>query len=213
VKDRLTRAGRWNERTDHMGQGLTGRVLGVVGAGRIGKETLRLARAFDMKLLAADPYVDAAEIAVIGAELVPLEALLERADFVVLSCVLTEETHHLISGPQLARMKPSAYLINVARGPVMDEPALIAALQAGRIAGAGLDVFEQEPVAPDNPILAMENTIVTPHALCWTDECFDGIATSALSEIAAAMAGHWPRFVVNPEVLTHPRVTAWLREG
>ena len=210
VKDRLTRTGGWNARTDHMGQGLTGKVLGIVGAGSIGRETIRLARVFDMTILAADPYADAAAVSALGATLVPLDTLLARADFVVIACLLTEQTRHLIGAAQLARMQPSAYLINVARGPIVDEAALIAALQAGRIAGAGLDVFEQEPVDPANPLLAMPNTIVTPHALCWTDECFDAIATSALSDIAAVMAGRRPRFVVNPEVLTHPRVTAWL---
>jgi phosphoglycerate dehydrogenase-like enzyme len=213
IKDRLTRAGRWNTRTDHMGQGLTGKVLGIVGAGSIGLETLRLARVFDMTLIAADPYADAATVAGVGAELVPLDALLARADFVVLTCLLTEETRHLIGAAQLARMKPRAYLINVARGPVVDEAALVAALQAGRIAGAGLDVFEQEPIDPASPLLAMENTIVTPHALCWTDECFDAIASAALSEIAAAMAGRRPNCVVNREVLAHPRVAGWLQEG
>lgn len=210
VKDHLTRSGQWNARTDHMGQGLTGKVLGIVGAGSIGQETLRLARVFDLRLLAADPYVDAATVAACGAELVPLDVLLQRADFVVVTCLLTEETRHLIGAAELARMKPTAYLINVARGPIVDEAALIAALRAGGIAGAGLDVFEQEPVDPANPLLAMANTIVSPHALCWTDECFDAIATSALSGIAAAMAGRRPRFVVNPEVLAAPRVAAWL---
>ncbi len=213
VKDRLTRAGRWNARTDHMGQGLSGKVLGIVGAGSIGLETMRLARGFDMTLLAADPYADAAALALVGAELVRLDTLLERADFVVITCLLTEATRHLIGAAQLARMKPTAYLINVARGPIVDEAALIAALHAGRIAGAGLDVFEQEPVGPSNPLLAMDNTIVTPHALCWTDECFGAIANSALSDIAAAIAGRRPRFVVNPEVLAHPRVAAWLGSG
>lgn len=210
VKDRLTRAGGWNRRTDHMGQGLTGKVLGIVGAGSIGQETLRLARAFDMTLLAADPYADAGVLAAAGADLVPLDDLLARADFVVLTCLLTEETRHLIGTAQLARMKPTAYLINVARGPVVDEAALIAALRQGRIAGAGLDVFEQEPPDPANPLLAMENTIVSPHALCWTDECFGAIASSALSEIVAVAEGRRPRFVVNPQVLDDPRVTAWL---
>lgn len=210
VKDRLTRAGGWNRRTDHMGQGLSGKVLGIVGAGSIGRETLRLARPFDMTLLAADPFADTAAITALGAELVPLDTLLARADFVVVTCLLNEATRHLIGAAQLARMKPSAHLINVARGPIVDEAALIAALRAGRIAGAGLDVFEQEPVDPANPLLAMENTIVTPHALCWTDECFAGIAGSALSDIAAALAGRRPRFVVNPDVLAHARVAAWL---
>jgi phosphoglycerate dehydrogenase-like enzyme len=212
VKDRLTRSGGWNRRTDHMGRGLTKKCLGIVGAGSIGRETIRLARAFDMRILAADPYVEAAAIEALGAEKVLLERLMAEADFVVITCILNEETRHLIGAKEIALMKPTAYLINVARGPIVDEAALIAALSAGRIAGAGLDVFEREPVDPANPLLAMENTLVTPHALCWTDECFDAIATSALSDIEAALSGRRPRFVVNPEVLSHPRVRAWLNE-
>ncbi|HWA80617.1 MAG TPA: NAD(P)-dependent oxidoreductase [Acetobacteraceae bacterium] len=212
VKDRLTRSGGWNRRTDHMGRGLTKKCLGIVGAGSIGRETIRLARAFDMRILAADPYVEAAAVEALGAEKVLLELLMAEADFVLITCILNEETRHLIGAKEIALMKPTAYLINVARGPIVDEAALIAALSAGRIAGAGLDVFEREPVDPANPLLAMENTLVTPHALCWTDECFDAIATSALSDIEAALSGRRPRFVVNPEVLSHPRVRAWLNE-
>jgi D-3-phosphoglycerate dehydrogenase len=107
-------------------------------------------------------------------------------------------------------MRPEAYLINVARGPVVDEAALIEALKAHRIAGAALDVFEQEPVDPANPLLAMDNVIVTPHSLCWTDECFHNMASTGLSSIVDALAGRRPRFVVNPEVLSHARVQAWL---
>lgn len=210
IKDRLTRAGRWQERLAHMGQGVTGKRLGLVGAGGVGRELIPLARAFGMEVRAADPYADAAALAALGARLVPLDELLGWADFVVIACPLTAETRHLIDAEKLARMRPSAYLINVARGPIVDEEALIAALREKRIAGAGLDVFETEPVDPANPLLAMENTIVTPHALCWTDENFDGIARDALSDIAAALAGRRPRFIVNPEVLDHPRVKSWL---
>ena len=106
-------------------------------------------------------------------------------------------------------MRPTAYFINVARGPIVDEAALIEALRAGRIAGAALDVFEQEPVAPDNPLLAMDNVIVTPHSLCWTDECFHNMASTGLASIVDALAGRRPEFVVNPDVLAHPRVRAW----
>jgi D-3-phosphoglycerate dehydrogenase len=212
TKDRLTRAGRWNERTDHMGMGLTGRTLGVIGAGSIGRETMRLARVFDMRLVAADPYADAAALhRELGAELVGLGSLFERADFVVVACLLNEETRHLVNADRFGRMKRSAYLINVARGPIVDEAALIATLRAGRIAGAALDVFEQEPVDPANPLLGMENVIVTPHALCWTDECFGNIARSGLTGIVEALAGRQPRFVVNPAALEHPRVAGWLR--
>ena len=210
LKDRLTRTGRWDERMDNMGMGLTGRTLGVVGAGRIGKELLRMARVFDLKLLAADPYVNAVELSYIGARKVDLATLLRESDFVVTIPLLNDETRHLISTPQFALMKPSAYFINVSRGPVVDELALIAALKAGRIAGAALDVFEQEPVDPANALLAMENVIVTPHSLCWTDECFHNMASTGLRSIVDVASGRKPEFVVNADVLAHPRVRAWL---
>ena len=108
-------------------------------------------------------------------------------------------------------MRPTAFFINVARGPIVDEAALIDALRAGPNAGAALDVFEQEPVDPANPLLAMDNVIVTPHALCWTDECFHNMASTGLASIVAALSGRKPEFVVNPEVLSHPRVKAWLK--
>jgi D-3-phosphoglycerate dehydrogenase len=199
LKDRLTRTGRWNERMDNMGMGLTGRTLGVVGAGRIGRELLRMARVFDMKLLAADPYVNAVELGYIGARKVDLATLLREADFVVTIPLLNEETRHLMSAPQFALMKKSAYFVNVARGPVVDEPALIEALRSGRIAGAGLDVFEQEPVDPANPLLGMDNVIVTPHALCWTDECFHAIAAAGLQSVVDLSLGRRPAHIVNPE--------------
>ncbi|MFO1398627.1 MAG: NAD(P)-dependent oxidoreductase [Burkholderiales bacterium] len=209
LKDRLTRTGRWDERMDNMGMGLTGRTLGVVGAGRIGKELLRMARVLDMKLLAADPYVNEVELGYIGARKVPLPELLAQSDFVVTIPLLNEETRHLIGAREFAQMKPTAYFINVSRGPVVDEPALIAALRNQRIAGAALDVFEQEPVDPANPLLAMDNVIVTPHSLCWTDECFHNMATTGLQSIVDALAGKVPEFVVNREVLAHPRAQAW----
>ncbi len=206
LKDRLTRTGRWHERMDNMGMGLTGRTLGVVGAGRIGKELLRMARAFDLKLVAADPYVNAIELGYLGARKVDLDTAMRESDFVVVCCLLNDETRHLVGAPQFARMKPTAYFINVARGPIVDEAALVEALRAGRIAGAAVDVFEQEPVAPDNPLLAMDNVIVTPHSLCWTDECFHNMAATGLTSIVDALAGRQPEFVVNREVLDHPRV-------
>jgi len=201
AKDRATRAGRWDERTSLMGMGLVGRTLGVVGAGGIGQALLKLAAPFGLRRLAADPHADRGAIAALGAELVALEELLAASDFVVLCCLLNDATRHLIGEPQLARMKPSAYLVNVARGPVVDEPALIEALRAGRIAGAGLDVFEAEPVEPDNPLLALQNVIVTPHALCWTDECFHDIAVTAMKSVLDFSLRRRPAHVVNPEAL------------
>lgn len=211
VKDRLTRAGRWHERMDHMGSGLTGRTLGVVGAGRIGKELLRMARAFDVKLLAADPYVNEIELAYIGARKVDLDTLMRESDYVAVCCLLNDDTRHLVGAPQFARMKPTGYFINVARGPIVDEVALIEALRAGRIAGAALDVFEREPVDPANPLLTMDNVIVTPHSLCWTDECFHNMASTGLRSIVDALGGRRPEFVVDAAALDHPRVRSWLR--
>jgi phosphoglycerate dehydrogenase-like enzyme len=210
LKDRLTRTGRWNERMDHMGIGLTGRTLGVIGAGRIGKELLRMARVFDFRLLAADPNVNTIELGYLGARKVELDTLLEQADFVVTCCLLDASTRHLMGAPQFARMKSTAHFINVARGPVVDEHALIDALRAHRIAGAALDVFENEPVDHENPLLAMDNVILAPHSLCWTDECFHNMASTGLASIVDFLSRRVPEFVVDRAALDHPRVRGWL---
>ena len=198
IKHRITQAGRWNDRLQHMGSGLIGRTLGVVGAGSIGKELLALARPFGLRLLAADPYVDPTVLQGLHTELVTLDRLLSDSDYVVILVPLSPQTRRMIGAAELARMKPSAMLINIARGPVVDEAALIEALRAGTIAGAALDVFEQEPVAPDNPLLCMDQVIVTPHSLCWTDQCFAGIAESGLRSILDVAAGRVPANAVNP---------------
>jgi D-3-phosphoglycerate dehydrogenase len=211
TKDRLTRTGRWNERNDHMGQGLTGKVLGLIGAGSIGLETMRLARAFGMRMLAADPYGDAKAVSEAGGELVELDDVFTRSDFVVVACLLNASTRHLVNAERLAKMKRSAYLINVARGPIVDEVALTQALGDGTIAGAALDVFEQEPVDPASPLLGMEQVIVTPHALCWTDECFDAIARSGLGAIADVAARRVPEFVVDRDAVRHERAATWFQ--
>ncbi len=211
LKDRLTRTARWHERMDNMGRGLTGRTLGVVGAGGIGRELLRMARTFDLKLVATDPFANDIELGYLGARKVSLETLLRTADFVVVCCLLNAQTRHLIGAQQFALMRPEAYFINVARGPIVDEPALIDALLQGRIAGAALDVFEQEPVDPANPLLTMDNVIVTPHSLCWTDECFHNMAATGLQSIVDALAGRMPEFIVDREVAKHPRVRDWLQ--
>jgi D-3-phosphoglycerate dehydrogenase len=155
-----------------MGVGLVERTFGSLGAGNIGAETLRLAKPFDMKLIAHDPFADADLMASIGVELVGIEDLFRRSDILSVSCPLTEATKHIVNAEMLALMKPTSYLINTARGPVVDQKALTKMLQERRIAGAGLDVLEQEPPDLSDPILALDNVILTPHALCWTDQCF-----------------------------------------
>jgi D-3-phosphoglycerate dehydrogenase len=213
LKDRLTRSGRWHERMDNMGLGLSGRTLGVVGAGGIGKELLRMARVFDLKLLATDPVANDVELGYIGARKVDLDTLMRESDFVVICCLLNEHTRHLIGAEALAKMKPTSYLINVARGPIVDEKALIDVLRKRCIAGAALDVFEQEPVDPANPLLTLDNVIVTPHSLCWTDECFHNMASTGLRSIVDALNGRIPEFLVNRAVLQHPRAAEWFRPG
>lgn len=211
-KDRLTRAGRWAEKLDYMGMGVTGRTLGLVGLGNIGRETCALARPFDLRVLAADPYATPEAAQAAGAELVGLDSLLAASDYVAICCALTPETHHLLNAERLSRMKPSAYLINAARGPIVDQAALTAALREGRIRGAALDVFEQEPVDPGDPILRLDNVIVAPHAICWTDECFLGNGRSACESILDVAAGRVPAHVVNRGALEHPGFQQRLRQ-
>lgn len=203
VKDRLTRSGDWSERPSHMGLGLSGRTLGVIGLGNIGREVFALARPFEMRHLGYDPYVADTELKNVAVERAPLETLLRQSDFVAICCTLNDETHHLLNAESLALMKPSAYLINVARGPIVDEPALIEALRNGRIQGAGLDVYEHEPVDPLNPLLTMGNVLVTPHSLCWTDECFQAMGRSACRSILDIAGGRIPQYVINREATTH----------
>jgi phosphoglycerate dehydrogenase-like enzyme len=138
---------------------------------------------------------------------------MRESDFVVVACLLNEGTRGLVGARELALMKPTAYFINVARGPIVDEQALYQVLAARRIAGAGLDVFEQEPTPADNPILKLDNVIVAPHALCWTDEMFGNIARTAVGAIMAVHAGRRPEFVVDPAALAHPRAKAWLSKS
>jgi phosphoglycerate dehydrogenase-like enzyme len=204
VKDRITRAGRWDDRWLYVGRGLTGRTLGLLGAGNIGRELLRLALPFELRRIAADPYVPAEAAAAEGFELVDLETLFRESDFLCVLCPLNEETRGLVSAERLALMKPTACLLSVARGPIVDEAALIEALRERRIAGAAIDVFQQEPVDPGNPLLSMENVIVSPHALAHTDELFRLAGVSACRNALAVREGYAPTFVVNTEVLEHP---------
>lgn len=201
IKDRLTRSGRWGEKMDYIGTGLTGRTLGSIGIGNIGAELFRIAKPLDMRFIAHDPAVDPAVAESLGVTLVDMETLFREADFLTVNCPLNAQTRGLVDGRKIGLMKPSAYLINTARGPIVDEKALYAALAGGRIAGAGLDVFEQEPTPADNPILKLENVVVTPHGICFTDECMRGLAESAFRAALDVAAGREPPYIVNPEAL------------
>ncbi len=206
AKDRMTRKGPegWAQRADHMGDGLIGSVLGSVGVGNIGAEMFRMASPLGMRFIAADPYADKDTAAELGIELVELDEVFRQADFVTVNCPLSPATEKLVNADRLAMMKPTAHLINTARGPIVDEAALIAALQSGQIAGAGIDVFEEEPSPADNPLYRMDNVIVTPHALCWTDQCFAGIGADDVAAVLAVSQGEVPVGIVNRGIADSP---------
>lgn len=210
VKDRLTRTGRWHEKLHYMGTGLTGRTLGVIGLGNIGRELFRLAAPLEMRHVAFDPYVSGENAAAAGVELVALDSLLAEADFVVVCCALTADTLHLIGRERLRLMKPTSYLINIARGPIVDQAALTEALVERGIAGAALDVFETEPVPDDDPLLQLDHVIVAPHAIAWTDELFLGNGRAACQSILDVAEGRLPGHIVNRQVLETPALAAKL---
>ena len=204
TKEKLTRAGAagFAQRGQHMGVGLVGRTFGSLGAGNIGAETFRMAKPFDMKFIAHDPFANPQAMAELGVELVGIEELFRRSDVLSISCPLSDATRHIVSAERLALMKPTAYLINTSRGPVVDPNALTKALQENRIAGAGLDVLEQEPPDPADPILALDNVILTPHALCWTDQCFAHMGRLDIQAVLDFRDGHVPTgTIVNRAVI------------
>ena len=201
TKDRLVREGRWAERINYFGTGLSGRTLGSIGVGNIGSELFRLAMPFAMRHLGYDPYITQESVAPLGVKLVNLDALLLESDFVCVNCPLNEETRHLIGTRQLALMKPTAYLINTARDPIVDENALYRALSENKIAGAAIDVFEQEPTPADNPLLKLDNIVVTPHHICLTDECINTVAASVFNACRDLANGRVPKNVVNQQVV------------
>ncbi len=203
IKDGLTREGPdgWTRRAQYMGQGLVGLTLGSIGVGNIGRELFRLAAPFGLKFIACDPYVQTGVAEELGIEMVDLAEVFRRSDFLCMNCPLTDETAGLVDADKLALMKPTAYLINTARGPIVDQKALTAALQNGTIAGAGLDVFEEEPSSADDPLFQCENVIVTPHSLCWTDQCFAEIGAADVKAIMDIVEGRVPDGLVNSSIV------------
>ena len=210
-QDRVARSGQWQMQAQVLGDEIQGRTLGVVGLGNSGRELCWLVSPFSMRILSYSPNADPAIAEALGVRLTTLEEVLSESDFVSLHSRLTDDKRGLISRERLALMRPSAYLINVARGELIDQHALTEALQQRRIAGAGLDVFEQEPIDPADPILTLDNVIVAPHALCWTDGCFRAIGTSACRSILDVAAGRPPSNVVNRAALAIPRVQEKLK--
>jgi phosphoglycerate dehydrogenase-like enzyme len=210
-KDRQVRAGKWRERTNIRTTGLMGRTFGAVGLGNIGLEVLRMIKPFEMLYLGTDPFVKHAQVADLGVDLVNLETLMRRSDFVSIHCPLMPQTRGLIGERELSWMKPTAYFINASRGPIVDQGALYRALRDHKIRGAALDVFDPEPIADDDPLLGLDNVILTPHSLCWTDQCYRGMGASAITSVLAVLRGEIPTHVVNREVLENAGMQAKLR--
>lgn len=180
---------------------IAGRQLGVVGLGRIGRRVAQMATALGMRVVAYDPYLPPAQRQSLPVRwATDLASLLQSSDFVSLHVPLTPETRHIINGTTIAWMKPGSFLINCARGGLVDEAALLAALESGHLAGAGLDVFEVEPPPPDHPLLHRDDVIATPHVAAATDAGRDRLWRTAITQALQVLRGERPPFVVNPEV-------------
>lgn len=185
-EDRATREGRWQET---LGVGLNGKTLGVLGLGTLGSRVARIGRAFEMEVLAWSQNLTAERAGEVGATRVPRDELLARADVVTVHLVLSERTHGLIGAPELARMKRTAFLVNTSRGPIVDQAALLHALDAGTIAGAGLDVYDEEPLPADHPLRRHPSTVVTPHLGYVTEETYRIFFGQAVEDVQAFLRG------------------------
>ena len=204
-KDRLVREGRWHDRNDFMGSELRNRTMGVIGFGGIARELVRLLSGFGMeRTLIYDPFIDDEAAAAAGVEKVELDDLLKQSDFISIHCPLTDTTTNLITARELALLKPTAYLINTARGGIVDEDALYASLSEGRIAGAALDCFVGEPVTTPSQFSEFDNVILAPHSIAWTHELFRDIGRSVCQSMIDLANGRIPHGVVNPEVFERP---------
>lgn len=205
AKDRLVRTGRWDQRGELPSIGLRGKTVGSIGLGNIGSDMFRLLAPFELgRKLASDPFANTEQAKALDVELVDTETLFRESDFVTVNCFLSDETRGMVNSQLLAMMKPTAYLINTARGPIVNQDDLTAALQAGQLAGAGLDVFAEEPIEIDHPLLQMENVIVSPHALAWTDELYQLNSWYACENVLAVLNGGIPKHIVNREVTERP---------
>ena len=205
----LVKQGKWVDTRSILRpmQPVHGQTLGIIGCGNIGRMVARKAAAFGLTILGYDPYVKKTLARESGIKLVELPVLLRESDFISIHTPLNNETRHMINAGIFHQMKPSAYLINTARGPCVDEPALIKALQDKMLAGAGLDVFEREPMDPANPLLKMDNVIVLPHSASQSEAAVEVNPVNPSQEVARVLSGRWPNNVVNPGVKPKMKLT------
>lgn len=205
TKDMLVRTGQWDARSGFMGCELRDRTLGLVGFGGIGRSVVKVLNGFRMQPpLVYDPFVSTDALVEAGAHAVGLDELLERSDFVSLHCPLNDQTRNLISARELGLMKPTSYLINTARGGIVEEDALYAALVQRRIAGAALDCFVGEPLLKPSRWSELDNVLLAPHSIAWTNELFRDIGRCACQAMIDLVHRRRPRGLVNPEVIERP---------
>jgi phosphoglycerate dehydrogenase-like enzyme len=209
-QERVAREGRWERQAAVMGDEIQGRTLGIVGLGHSGRELVRLVSPFEMRVLAYSPHADPDEAARLGVRLTALDELLRESDFVSLHCRLTPQTRGLLGAGRLALMKPTAYLVNVGRGELIDEEALVRALRERRIRGAALDVFAAEPLPADDPLTKLDNVILTPHWVASTADVWRATGRATAEGMLRAARGEVPENVVNVAVLERPGFRAKL---
>ena len=201
VMDRRTRKSDWAESRWHGNFELRGKTLGIVGVGNIGRRVARMAAAFGMRVVGFDPYVAADELSARGAEPAPsLEALVRQADVITCHTPHTRETHHMIDARTIAQMKDGVVFVNTSRGKVQDEAALLAALRSGKIARAGIDVFEEEPVSSDSQLLQLDNVIVSSHVAGVTHESMRQMTMQVTEEMLRVLRGERPNVLGNPDL-------------
>jgi len=208
---RMARDGQWYQARPILSRipRVLGQTLGLFAFGNVARCTARRAQAFGLRVIAHDPYVSELELSAAGVEPVSFPELLQRSDFLSIHAPHNAETEHAINAAAFAQMKPTAVIINTARGPIVDEAALIDALRNGTIAGAGLDVLEQEPPRPDNPLLQMENVLVTPHVASASTRMRPETRRRVGREVALVLRGRWPMSCVNPTVLPKVALERW----
>lgn len=199
--DKLTRNGGFQERNTYKTIELKGSTVGIIGLGKISRLVVKKISGFEMNILASDPYVKQEDVGDLSVTMVPPEEIYAKSDFVIVHTSLFPSTFHLVGAEQFQAMKPTAFIINAARGPVIDEAAMIEALRSGEIAGAGLDVFEQEPPATDNPLFSMDNVIVSPHNAALSDGALRAMAMDSAGGITEYLTGKPVTYPVNKEVL------------
>jgi phosphoglycerate dehydrogenase-like enzyme len=205
LKDRMVRQGRWAESSRKLGREPRDRIVGTIGLGNIASEAIRLLQPFGVsRFLAFDPYASRETAARLGVELVPLDQTLQLSDYVLVNCPLNAETRGLIGWRELGLMKREAVLINTARGPIVDQGALIEALETRAIRGAALDVFEKEPLDASSPLTTLDNVILTSHSVAWTEELFRDMGRIDCEGALMIQRGEIPASVVNRDVLTRP---------